>query len=357
MSIDNTVYNNDLDKKIIDQFNAHQANVINTVSNVTEEINHNTFNIYVLKCTNNKYYIGKTKLDVEKRYNQHLYDKSCVFTTKYPPIEIITTYKTDDSLEENNMTKKYMILYGIENVRGGSYANLELEEWQIKSLEMEFKSAGDYCYKCGEINHFAKNCNQLDINEYINKYKSVDEITIEIDNLENILHNIDKLESIIKELSSIKKEDISIIKQVTITNCQVMNLMEQLTSGSSVYERTQIQNQINEIYMNNPETKNAKTHNGKMQNINIIFTKYFPELRNKFVHYYDIQAYKILNMKIDKMIELNKIRSIYKSNEIVKQILLELYNKRFTILEKIVSNEKQSISFAQLKEICSLHVA
>lgn len=344
MSNDNTVYNNDQDTQIINQANAINTQQSNAI---------NTFNIYILKCTNNKYYIGKTKLDVEKRYNQHLYDKSCVFTTKYPPIEIITTYKTDDSLEENNMTKKYMILYGIENVRGGSYANLELEEWQIKSLEMEFKSAGDYCYKCGEINHFAKNCNELDITEYVNKYKSVDEITIEIDNLENILHNIEKLEGIIKELSFISKEDISIIKQVTITNCQVINLMEQLKLAG-FDKRTQIQNQINEIYMNNPETKNAQTHNGKMQNINIIFTKYFPELRNKFVYYYDIQAYKILNMKIDKMIELNKIKSIFKSNEIVKQILLELYNKKFTILEKQYLNEKQNISFAQLKEIYRL---
>ena len=61
----------------------------------------NTFNIYILKCTNNKYYIGKTKLDVEKRYSQHLYDKSCVFTTKYPPIEIITTYKIGDPSHKN----------------------------------------------------------------------------------------------------------------------------------------------------------------------------------------------------------------------------------------------------------------
>ena len=64
-----------------------------------------------------------------------------------------------------------------------------------------------------------------------------------------------------------------------------------------------------------------------------IFTKYFPELQNKFVHDYDIQAYKILNMKLDKIIELNKIKANYKSNDTVKQILLELYDKRFTILE------------------------
>ena len=297
----------------------------------------NTFNIYILKCTNNKYYIGKTKLDVAKRYSQHLYDKSCVFTTKYPTIEIITTYKTDDSLEENNMTKKYMILYGIENVRGGSYANLELEEWQIKSLEMEFKSADDCCYKCGGKNHFAKNCNELDITEYVNKYSSIDDITIEIDNLENILYNIDRLESIISALSIIKKEDIGTIKQLTIANSKVINLQNQyqkLTENDTV-KQTQINKQIQEIYIKNPEIQNGNRQNAKLQNINNIFTKYFPELQNKFVHYYDIQAYKILNMKLDKMIELNKIKAIYKSNDTVKQILLELYDKRFTILEKV----------------------
>lgn len=297
----------------------------------------NTFNIYILKCTNNKYYIGKTKLDVEKRYSQHLYDKSCVFTTKYPPIEIITTYKTDDSLEENNMTKKYMILYGIENVRGGSYANLELEEWQIKSLEMEFKSADNCCYKCGGKNHFAKNCNELDITEYVNKYSSIDDITIEIDNLENILYNIDRLESIISALSIIKKEDIGTIKQLTIANSKVINLRNQyqkLTENDTV-KQIQINKQIQEIYIKNPEIQNGNRQKTKLQYINNIFTKYFPELQNKFVHDYDIQAYKILNMKLDKIIELNKIKAIYKSNDTVKQILLELYDKRFTILEKV----------------------
>jgi predicted GIY-YIG superfamily endonuclease len=295
----------------------------------------NTFNIYILKCTNNKYYIGKTKLDVAKRYSQHLYDKSCVFTTKYPPIEIITTYKTDDSLEENNMTKKYMILYGIENVRGGSYANLELEEWQIKSLQMEFKSAGDCCYKCGGKNHFAKNCNELDITEYVNKYSSIDEITIEIDNLENILYNIDRLESIISALSIIKKEDITTIKQLTIANNKVINLQKQLNLEISHDKQIQISKQIQEIYIKNPEIKIGHIQNAKLQNISNMFTRYFPELRNKFVHYYDIQAYKMLNMKLDKMIELNKIKEIYKSNDTVKQILLELYDKRFTILENV----------------------
>ena len=116
---------------------------------------------------------------------------------------------------------------------------------------------------------------------------------------------------------------------------KVINLQNQLKLEMSHDKRTQINKQIQEIYIKNPEIQNGNRQNAKLQNINNIFTKYFPELQNKYVHYYDIQAYKILNIKLDKIIELNKIKAIYKSNDIVKQILLELYDKRFTILEKV----------------------
>ena len=291
----------------------------------------NSFNIYILKCTDNKYYIGKTKLDINIRYNQHMNDKSCVFTTKYPPIEIIKTYKSDDSLEEDNMTKKYMILYGIENVRGGSYTKIELEDWQLKSLAHEFKSASDCCYKCGGKNHFAKNCHELDVSVYTRKYSSIDEINSEINNLENILLTIHKLECIIKELSVISKEDINIIKQLTIANCKIIDLRNKLTLNRAFDEQKQINNEIQKIYTNNPEIQRGRF----IQHIDGLFIKYFTELKYKFEYQYDIRAYKILNMKIDKMIELNKIKNIYKSDDIVKKILLDLYDKRLDILEKI----------------------
>ena len=136
----------------------------------------NSFNIYILECTDNKYYIGKTKLDINTIYNKHVNDKSCVFTTKYPPIKIIKTYKSNNLLEEDNTTKKFMMLHGIDNVRGGSYTKIKLEDWQIKSLEREFKSALDCCYKCNGKNHWEKNCPELDINEYVSKYTTYDEV-------------------------------------------------------------------------------------------------------------------------------------------------------------------------------------
>jgi len=143
-------------------------------------------NIYILECNDNKYYIGKTSLSVDIRYSQHLTDDNCAFTTKYKPIKIVETIKSNDPLDEDKITKKYMILYGIDNVRGGSYTKLKLDDWMIKSLEHEFKSSNDICYKCNTKGHFSKDCDtdKFNIIEYINKFNTLDELTIEINRLE-----------------------------------------------------------------------------------------------------------------------------------------------------------------------------
>lgn len=41
-----------------------------------------------------------------------------------------------------------MCKYGIENVRGGAYCKVKLDDWQIKTLEHEFTSMSDKCYNC-----------------------------------------------------------------------------------------------------------------------------------------------------------------------------------------------------------------
>ena len=101
-------------------------------------------NIYVLKLEDKssgyKYYIGKTNNDVSIVYSQHKNNKDCEWTTKYPPIELFETFKSEYSLDEDKVTKLYMKKYGIDNVRGGSYSTLELDENVIKSLEYEISS-------------------------------------------------------------------------------------------------------------------------------------------------------------------------------------------------------------------------
>jgi predicted GIY-YIG superfamily endonuclease len=115
-------------------------------------------NIYALELESSKYYIGKTTRDVSIRFQEHKRENGSEWTLLYKPVKVIEQYHSESSFEEDTLTKKYMMKYGIDNVRGGSYTKIALEEWQIKSLEHEFKSVSDCCYKCGVKGHFANVC-------------------------------------------------------------------------------------------------------------------------------------------------------------------------------------------------------
>ena len=158
----------------------------------------NTFTIYVLECEGktegNTYYIGKTNKDVSIRFTQHKSsDNTCAWTNKYKPIKIVETYKTKDQLDEDKITKKYMIKYGINNVRGGSYTKIELDDWMIKSLEHEFTSAKDNCYNCNEKGHYYRECplnNKFNIDKYLEVFNNMELINEEIELLEKVYEQI-----------------------------------------------------------------------------------------------------------------------------------------------------------------------
>ena len=88
------------------------------------------FNIYILLCNNNKYYVGKTKNNINKRLTQHFNGTGSLWTKKYKPIELIEEINNCDEFDEDKYVKKYMSIYGIDNVRGGSYSQLEITEEQ-----------------------------------------------------------------------------------------------------------------------------------------------------------------------------------------------------------------------------------
>lgn len=119
--------------------------------------------IYVLKCQNNKYYIGKTQKLIEERFLEHLINP-CSWTMKYPPIEIIHYFELKSHFDEDNTTLEYMRQYGIENVRGGSYSQIWLPKSQYMTLQNQIIHADDKCYKCKQKGHYIKNCpeNKLD---------------------------------------------------------------------------------------------------------------------------------------------------------------------------------------------------
>ena len=114
--------------------------------------------VYILKCLNEKYYIGKTNNDVINRFKRHQKGNGAIWTKRNKPIEILEIYQNCDHFDEDKYTKIYMDKYGIDNVRGGSYTKIKLDNSTIEFLQKELLSIHNKCYGCGEKGHFIKNC-------------------------------------------------------------------------------------------------------------------------------------------------------------------------------------------------------
>jgi len=95
--------------------------------------------IYILKLEKNKIYIGQTD-NLQTTYEEHINGIFCDWTKLYKPYKIERLFDFEMNSEFgdlNKITEDYMSTYGINNVRGGIYSNIELETNQIFYLESE----------------------------------------------------------------------------------------------------------------------------------------------------------------------------------------------------------------------------
>jgi len=113
--------------------------------------------LYVLRLENSKYYVGKTSSPSD-RYKQHLAGTGAAWTKKFKPVKMIEVRPLKDSHDETNTTKDLMKKYGVDNVRGGAYTTISLDDATKSVLEREFRGGNDLCFKCGLGGHFAKQC-------------------------------------------------------------------------------------------------------------------------------------------------------------------------------------------------------
>ena len=56
-----------------------------------------------------------------------------------------------------------MSKYGIDNVRGGTYCQVKLNDDIYNTIQKEIDGATDKCYKCGKHGHFASNCKKKSV--------------------------------------------------------------------------------------------------------------------------------------------------------------------------------------------------
>lgn len=115
--------------------------------------------IYILECEQKKYYIGKT-LNPSFRLKDHFTSNGSAWTKKYNPIKLLELKSNQDDEDEDKITIQYMKKYGIENVRGGSFCQIKLNDENNITLKRMIKGSDDKCYNCGG-DHFIKDCPNL----------------------------------------------------------------------------------------------------------------------------------------------------------------------------------------------------
>lgn len=104
-----------------------------------------------------KYYVGRTE-NLSQRLEQHKTgENASAFTSKYKYKDIIETF-VGEKYDEDKTVLKYMEVYGIDNVRGGSYSNLELSFDQYLFIQRQINHGNSMCLACGKSGHFIREC-------------------------------------------------------------------------------------------------------------------------------------------------------------------------------------------------------
>lgn len=256
-----------------------------------------SFYLYPLKLSNNKWFIYTTReqnikevYELSKHRYEYIYNNS--------PILSHECIKINDILEIDFFVKKYMRLYGIDKVRGGSYTNelLSIEEQNILSKEINQK-----------FNNFDK-----PIDTTISEYNNISDWSIET-------------------IKNRKKELLKNQETYYFDQEKYNNLMEKLYNTERTIDRkilldiewlnTIIDQLINEYYnVNNDNIMNDEIYEVPEIVINTYkkIRKIIIGLNKKFIEIYENEEY------------------LYSSNEILEQMIQNLDNL-FTIDSNIIN--------------------
>ena len=116
--------------------------------------------IYILRLECNKYYVGKC----DDIYNKHINTTlQSDWIRKYKPISLEKTISKPFKSSKcdrivDTITKEYMSIYEIDNVRGGTYVEIQLSDFHKDVLKMETFYNPQY------TEHYVKDYTHIDRN-------------------------------------------------------------------------------------------------------------------------------------------------------------------------------------------------
>lgn len=113
--------------------------------------------IYVFQLENDKYYIGST-LDMTKKLEAFESGiDNTPWTDKNKFIAVLETFQ-GDKFDEDKTVLRYMEEFGIDNVRGGIYNEVELSFDQYITIKKFINNSNGFCTACGREGHKIKDC-------------------------------------------------------------------------------------------------------------------------------------------------------------------------------------------------------
>ncbi|MBM3204089.1 hypothetical protein FJZ55_09330, partial [Candidatus Woesearchaeota archaeon] len=211
--------------------------------------------LYFLRLNEGKYYVGYSKIP-EERILSHFMENGSEWTKRYSPVEVLEI-RRGGLFDEQKYTLLYMQKYGIDNVRGGSFTNINLSKEQVFEINRQINHLMNNCYICGDGGHYAIDCPKKNGKNEINN-KEFNEIMVNCrSGLYYLLQNYNFIMKMlkcmdIKNFSSKKKVRIILVAvRKLLKKEEEISIIDNFIFERSLFEITDREEMLNSLKKEN----------------------------------------------------------------------------------------------------------